>query len=113
MKKLEGTIAGLVWINKSNKDCEVSDLLPNWKAILSEYFTSHYLRCVKYEVHHRYYIAVDYLIDDDDKHDTLAVLNKAKVTVDSIDYIVNTIMICFKDEASRDSVFNVIKGEVA
>ena len=107
-------IKGLVYINESNKDyCEVSDLVPNWETILSDYMTSHYLRCVSYEVHHSYYIAVDYLRDDSIEHDTLAVLNKANVTIDSIDYIVNCIVIRFKDEKSRDLVFATLKGEVA
>ena len=103
----------LVYINKSNKDyCEVSDLNPNWEKILSDYMSNHYLRTVSYDVHNSYYIAIDYLRDDDCNHDTLAVLNRANVIVDSIDYIVNCIMIRFKDESSRDLVFNVLKGEV-
>lgn len=102
-------IKGLVWVNKSNKDCcEVSDLNSNWRTILSNYMTTHYLRCVKYDVHHHYYIAIDYLRDDDVNHDTLAVLNKANVIVDSIDYIIDSIMIKFKDESSRDLVFDVL-----
>ena len=109
MKKLEGTIAGLVWINRDTKDwCEVSDLNPNWDKILSDYMASHYLRCVSYDVHNSYYIHIDYLRDDDCNHDTLAVLNRANVTVDSIDYIVDCIKIKFKDESSRDLVFNVL-----
>lgn len=110
MKKvIEGTIAGLVWVNKNPKDyCEVDNLSSDWKTILSHYMATHYLRCVSYEVHHSYYIAIDYLIDDDCNHDTLAVLNKANVTIDSIDYIVDTIVIRFKDEQSRDLVFNVL-----
>ena len=99
----------LVYINKSDKDyCELSDLVSNWKKLLSEYMSSHYLRCVSYDVHNHYYIAIDYLRDDDCNHDTLAVLNKANVIVDSIDYIVNNIIIRFKDEASRDLVFDVL-----
>ena len=104
----------LVWINKSNKDyCEINNLVTDWQSILSDYMSSHYLRCVSYEVHHSYYIAVDYLRDDSIEHDTLAVLNKANVVVDSIDYIVNCIVIRFKDESSRDTLFKVLKGEVA
>ena len=106
-------IKGLVWINENDKDCcEIDDLVTNWKTILSDYMSNHYLRTVSYDVHHSYYIAVDYLRDDDCNHDTLAVLNKANVIVDSIDYIVNCIVIRFKDESSRDLVFNVLKGEV-
>lgn len=104
----------LVYINKTDKDyCEVSDLVPNWKTVLSDYMSNHYLRTVSYDVHNSYYIAIDYLRDDSNEHDTLAVLNTANVTIDSIDYIVNTIMIRFKDAKSRDLVFNVLKGEVA
>lgn len=113
MKKvIEGTIAGLVWVNKNPKDCEVSDLNPNWEKILSDYMSNHYLRTVSYDVNHSYYIAIDYLRDDDCNHDTLAVLNRANVVIDSIDYIVDCIVIRFKDEASRDIVFNVLKNEV-
>lgn len=99
----------LVYINKSNKDyCELSDLVSNWKNILSDYMLNHYLRTVSYNVHNSYYIAVDYLRDNSKEHDTLAVLNRANVTIDSIDYIVNNIIIRFKDEASRDLVFDVL-----
>ena len=102
-------IKGLVCINMDNKDyCELSDLTSDWKKILSDYMTSHYLRCVSYEVHNSYYIAIDYLRDDSIEHDTLAVLNRANVTIDSIDYIVDCIKIKFKDESSRDLVFNVL-----
>ena len=105
---------GLVSINMDNKDyCELSDLTSDWKKILSDYIITHYLRCVSYDVHNSYYIAIDYLHDGSNEHDTLSVLNRANVTIDSIDYIVDTIMIRFKDEASRDMVFNVLKGEVA
>lgn len=104
----------LVYINKTDKDyCEVSDLVPNWKTVLSDYMSNHYLRTVSYDVHNSYYIAIDYLRDDSNEHDTLAVLNTANVTIDSIDYIVDTIMIRFKDAKSRDLVFDVLKGEVA
>ena len=106
-------IKGLVWVNKSDKDCEIDDLVSNWKKILSDYMTSHYLRCIKYDVHNSYYIAIDYLNDNSNEHDTLAALNRANVTIDSIDYIVNSIMIRFKDAKSRDLVFDVLKGEVA
>ena len=110
MKKvIEGTIAGLVYVNRNAKNyCEISDLVPNWKTILSEYMASHYLRCVSYDIHNSYYIAIDYLIDDSNEHDTLAVLNAANITIDSIDYIINSIVIRFKDESSRDLVFNVL-----
>ena len=94
----------LVYINKSNKDyCEVSDLVSNWETILSDYMSSRYIKCIKFDVHRHYYIAIENADDD-----TLAVLDKAGITVDSIDYIVNSIKIKFKDESSRDLVFNVL-----
>lgn len=110
MKKvIEGTIAGLVWVNRSNKDyCDVNELNPEWKTILSNYMSSRYIKCNAFEVHNSYFIA----IEDVDK-DTIDMLNSAKVVIYSIDYIVDTIMIRFKDEVSRDLVFNVLKGEVA
>ena len=108
-KVIEGTIAEVIWVNRSNKDyCDMNELNPDWKNILSNYMSSHYLRCVSYDVHNSYYIAIDYLRDDDCNHDTLAVLNRANVIVDSIDYIVDSINIRFKDEYSRDLVFNVL-----
>ena len=110
MKKvIEGTIAGLVYVNRNPKNyCEIDDLVTNWKKVLSDYMSNHYLRCVSYDIHDSYYIAIDYLRDDSNEHDTLAVLSKANVIIDSIDYIVDTIMIRFKDESSRDLVFNVL-----
>lgn len=109
MKKVIGTIAGLVYVNRNPKNyCELSDLNSNWKSILSEYMLNHYLRCVKYEVPHSYCIAIDYLRDDDVNHDTLAILNKANITINSIDYIIDSIVIKFKDESFRDLVFDVL-----
>ena len=97
-------IKGLVYINKSNKDyCEVSDLVPNWKNILSDYMSSRYIKCIDYEIHHHYYITIENADDD-----TLDILNKAGITVYSIDYIVNHIKIKFKDEFSRDLIFNIL-----
>lgn len=90
----------LVWVNKSDKDyCEVSDLVPNWETILSDYMSSRYIKCIKFDVHCHYYIAIEYVDDE---------LNKAGITVDSIDNIVDCIKIKFKDEHSRDLVFNVL-----
>lgn len=110
MKKvIEGTIAGLVYVNRNTKNyCELSDLTSDWKVILSNYMATHYLRCVSYDVHNSYYIAIDYLHDGSNEHDTLAVLNTVNVTIDSIDYIVNSIVVRFKDKSSRDIVFNVL-----
>ena len=99
----------LIYVNPNKKDnCEVCELNPNWKNILSNYMSSRYITCNTYEVHNSYFIAIDNVDDD-----TIAVLNKAKVTIYSIDYIVNCVMIRFKDEKSRDLVFKVLKGEVA
>lgn len=94
----------LVWVNRQKDDnCEVSKLNENWKNILSNYISSHYIKCIKYDVHRHYYIAIN-AVDDD----TLDILNKSGITVDSIDYIVDTIMIKFKDESSRDLIFDVL-----
>ena len=104
MKKLEGTIAGLIWINRNPKDyCELSELNSDWETILSDYMSSRYIKCIKFDVQRHYYIAIENADDD-----TLSVLDKAGITVDSIDYIVNCIKIKFKDESSRDLVFNVL-----
>ena len=98
----------LVWVNKSDKNwCEVSDLVQNWETILSDYMSSRYIKCNTFEVHNSYFIAIE-----DVDEDTIDMLNSAKVVIYSIDYIVDTIMIHFKDESSRNLVFNVLKGEV-
>ena len=97
-------IKGLVWVNESNKDyCKTSDLASDWETILSEYMTSRYIKCIKFDVHRHYYIAIENADDD-----TLAILNKTGITMESIDYIINCIKIKFKDESSRDLVFNVL-----
>lgn len=99
----------LVYVNPNKEDnCEINKLNPEWKTILSNYMSSRYIMCNTYDVHNSYFIAID---DVDD--DTTEMLNKAKVTIYSIDYIVDTILIRFKDEKSRDLIFNVLKGEVA
>lgn len=71
--------------------------------------SSRYITCNKYKVHNNYFIAIDDVDDDD----TTEMLNRAKVTIYSIDYIVDSILIRFKDEKSRDLIFNVLKVEVA
>ena len=97
-------IKGLVCINMDNKDyCKLSDLTSDWKTILSDFMVTRYIKCIKFDVHRHYYIAIEYVDDD-----TLDILNKAGIIVDSIDYIVNCIKIKFKDESSRDLVFNVL-----
>lgn len=98
----------LVYVNPNKEDCNVCNLNPNWKNILSNYMSSRYIKCNTYEVHNHYFIAIE-SVDDD----TLAVLNKAKVTIYSIDYIVGYMSIKFKDEKSRALVFNALKMEVA
>ena len=102
-------IKDLVYVNPSKEDnCVISELNTNWKNILSNYMSSQYIKCNTYEVHNHYFIAIE-SVDDD----TLAVFNKAKVIIYSIDYIVGYMSIKFKDEKSRDLVFDALKGEVA
>lgn len=105
MKKvIEGSIAGLVWVNKSSKDyCKLSELNPNWEKVLSDYMSSRYIKYNTFEAHNKYFIAIE-----DVDADTIETLNRCNITIYSIDYIVNTIMICFKDESSRDLVFDVL-----
>lgn len=99
----------LIYINPNKEDnCKLSELNPNWKNMLSEYMTTHYILTNKYEVHNKYFIAID-SIDED----TISILNKAKITIYTIDRIVGCILIKFKDEKSRDLIFNVLKGKVA
>ena len=98
----------LIYVNPNKKDnCELCELNTNWKNILSNYMSTHYISCNTYEVHHNYFIAID-TVDND----FIDLLNKINIIIYSIDYIVNTVMIRFKDETSRDLVFNVLKGEV-
>ena len=95
---------GLVCVNMDNNAyCEVSDLVPNWKNVLSSYMSTRYIKCIKFDVHRHYCISIEYVDDD-----TLDILNKVGITLDSIDYIVNCIKIKFKDKQSRDLVFNVL-----
>lgn len=98
----------LIYINPCKEDnCKLSELNPDWKNILSSYMSTRYISCNKYKVRNSYFIAID-----DSNDDTIEMLNKAKVTIYSIDYIVDTILIRFKDEKSRDLLFYVLKGEV-
>lgn len=99
----------IIYINpRKEDDCKVCELNPEWKTILSNYMSSRYITCNTYNVHNSYFIAMDDVNDD-----TIEMLNKANITIYSIDYIVDTILIRFKDEKFRDLVFNVLKGEVA
>ena len=98
----------LVYVNPNKEDnCDINKLNPDWKNILSNYMSTHYISCNKYEVHNSYFIAID---DVDDN--TTEILNRAKVTIYSIDYIVDTISIRFKDEKSRDLMFDVLNKKV-
>lgn len=98
----------LVYVNPNKEDnCDINKLNPDWKNILSNYMSTHYISCNKYEVHNSYFIAID---DVDD--DTIDMLNRAKVTIYSIDYIVDAISIRFKDEKFRDLLFDVLNKKV-
>ena len=94
----------LIYVNPNKKDNrEVCELNPNWKNILSNYMLSRYIKCNTFEVHNSYFIAIDNV-----DADTISMLNNAGITIYSIDYIVDCIMIRFKDEKSRDLFFNVL-----
>lgn len=98
----------MIYVNPHKEDnCDINKLNPDWKNILSNYMSTHYISCNKYEVHNSYFIAIDDVNDD-----TTEMLNRAKVTIYSIDYIIDTILIRFKDEKSRDLVFDVLNKKV-
>ena len=98
----------LIYVNPHKEDnCEINKLNPNWETILSNYMTTHYVPCNKYEVHNHYFIGVDSVTDD-----TINMFNRAKVTIYTIDHIVDCIAIKFKDEKSRDLVFDVLNKKV-
>lgn len=102
-------VKGLIYINESDNDyCVVDNLIQDWKKMLSEYMTTHYIRFNKYEAHRFYFIAIE-----DTDEDTINVFNKSKIPIYSIDKIAHFSAIKFIDESSRDLVFNVLKGEVA
>ena len=106
---IEGTIAGLVWVNRNNKNwCEIVDLVPNWEKLLSDYMSSRYIKCNTFDGHNSYFIAIE-----DVDEDTIDMINSAKVAIYSIDYIVDTIFINFKDQTSRDLVFAALNGQIA
>ena len=101
-------VKGLISINPNKEDyCDVRNLNPDWEKILSDYMSSRYIKCNTFNVHNSYFIAID-----DVDEDTISMLNKAGITIYQIDYIVDSISICFKNEASRDMVFSVLKNEV-
>lgn len=101
----------LININPNKEDnCEISNLKTEWKTILSNYMSSRCITCNTYG-HNSYFVAIDDV--NDVNGDTTKMLNKAKVTIYSIDYIVDSILIRFKDEKYRELLFKVIKVEVA
>ena len=98
----------LIYVNPNKEDnCDINKLNTEWKTILSNYMSSRYITCNTYEIHNNYFIAID-----DVDNDTIEMLNRANITIYSIDYIVDTIFIRFKDEKTRDFVFNVLKEKV-
>lgn len=98
----------LIYINpRKEDDCKVNELNPNWEAMLSKYMTTHYILINSYEVHNNYFIAIEDVSDA-----TIEILNRAKVTIYSIDYIVDIIFIRFKDSKTRDLVFDVLNKKV-
>lgn len=98
----------LVYVNPNKEDnCEVCDLNPNWKNILSNYISTHYISCNKYEVINKYFIAID-CIDDD----IISVLNNAKIAIYAIDRIADFLSIKFEDSKTRDLVFDVLNKKV-
>lgn len=98
----------LIYVNPNKKDnCEVCDLNPDWKNILSNYMLSRYINSNTYEVHNSYFIAID-----DANDDTIEMLNRANITIYTIDRIVDCIIIKFKDSKTRDLVFDVLNKEV-
>lgn len=98
----------LIYVNPHKEDnCDINKLNTEWKTILSNYMSSRYITCNTYEVHNNYFIAIDDVNDD-----TIEMLNKANITIYSIDYIIDTILIRFKDEKSRDLMFDVLNKKV-
>lgn len=98
----------LVYVNPNKEDnCQIDKLHPNWVKILSNYMTTHYVLCNKYEVHNHYFIAIDSM-----NYDTISILDKAKVVIYTIDRIVGCIIIKFRDKTSRDLVFDVLNKKV-
>ena len=92
----------LVYVNPRKEDNCHADL-----EVLSKYMASHYIKCNTYEVHNSYFIAIDNVDDD-----TIDMLNRAKVTIYHIDNIVGYVSIKFKDQKTRNLVFEALTGEV-
>ncbi len=98
----------LVYVNPHKEDnCEITELNQNWKTMLSTYMTTHYIAVNSYEVHNHYFIAIDSI-----SNDTINMLNRANVTVYTIDRIIGCTLIKFRDEKSRDLVFDILKEKV-
>lgn len=98
----------LVYVNPNKEDnCKIDELNPEWKMMLSNYMTTHYIPINSYEVHNHYFIAID-SIDED----TISILDKAKVVIYTIDRIVGCIIIKFEDSKARDLVFDVLNKKV-
>ncbi len=98
----------LIYIKHRKEDnCEITELNQNWKTMLSTYMTTHYIVVNSYEVHNHYFIAIDSI-----SNDTINMLNRANVTVYTIDRIIGCTLIKFRDEKSRDLVFNVLNKKV-
>nr|DAG90693.1 MAG TPA: hypothetical protein [Crassvirales sp.] len=75
--------------------------------MLSNYMLTHYILINSYEVHNKYFIAID-----DIDEDTISILDEVNVVIYAIDRIVNFIIIKFEDKESRDLVFNVLNKKV-
>lgn len=97
-----------IYINPHKEDaCIISELNSNWEVMLSNYMLTHYILINSYEVHNKYFIAID-----DIDEDTISILDKANVVIYTIDRIINCIIIKFEDKESRDLVFNVLNKKV-
>lgn len=98
----------LIYVNPHKEDnCKINELNPDWKMMLSNYMTTHYIDINRYEVHNHYFIAID-SVDED----TISILDKAKMVIYTIDRIIGCIIIKFEDSKTRDLVFNVLKEKV-
>lgn len=98
----------IIYINPRKEDsCKLSELNSNWKMMLSNYMLTHYILTNKYEVHNKYFIAMDSI-----DNDTIDILNRAKIMIYTIDRIVDCIIIKFEDAKTRDLVFDVLNKKV-
>lgn len=98
----------IIYINPRKEDsCKLSELNSNWKMMLSNYMLTHYILTNKYEVHNKYFIAIDSINED-----TISILNEAKMVIYTIDRIVGCIIIKFEDSKARDLVFDVLNKKV-